>query len=163
MSTIVKVPVHPHVHKFLLHRFSSKDVICIDVDSFLGSIFQIALERIEYKLKPRTQPANTVELKFKLPNSLSHLNLSDDAAINLGRFMYQYYKEDIASFVDGRISITKNRSEAISYYLQVNRIEDEIEHDSCEKFVSRRLRVRNSFLRNFSRDNPQKASNVPKI
>lgn len=163
MSTIVKVPVHPHVHKFLLNRFASKDIILLDTDTFLGSIFQIALERIEYKLKPRTQPANMIDLKFKLPNSLCHKNLSDDAAIDLGRFLYQYYKEDITSFVDGRISITKNRSEAISYYLRENKIEDDIDHDTCEKFVSRRLRVRNSYLRNFSSNVPEKSINVPKI
>jgi hypothetical protein len=138
MSKIVKVPVLPHVHKMMLTFYGINGVISFDADSYVGALMKLALEKIDFNLKPKTVPEGFIYLKFKLPKKFADMDLSDQTALNLGMFLNEDFKQSGAFYYLGMINTIKNTQSITTSYLRQANCNDLIELDSAKKMIFRR-------------------------
>lgn len=139
MSKIVKVPVLPHTHKMMITLFGSEGIISFDKDSFIGAMMMVGLEKVDFNLKPRTMPEGCVDLKFKLPARLCDYDLTEKTAINVGRFLDQFFRHSLAMYSAGMMNLLKNKQAAATAFLDFVDVRDFIELDTAKKMARRRI------------------------
>ena len=152
-NRIIQVPVLPHTFKLLMSQFGTNGVIPIDKDCRMGKLIFVALEKIDFNLKPKTVPEGNVFLKFKLPYCWADMDLSDNTAINLGRFLNEDFKYAGAMFYIGNELTVKNTQSIARAFINIFGLENEIEVDTAKKMFFRRVVAFRSKVRNRKRNN----------
>lgn len=139
MSKIIKIPVLPHTHQMMLNLFGSEGIIGFDQDSFIGTLIYVGLEKIDFNLKPRTIPQGSIELKFKLPARWTDMDMSEKTAINVGRFLNEFFRHSMAMFGSGAALAIKNKQATINAFLEFAGVKELIELDTAKKMAQRRI------------------------
>jgi len=140
-----------------MSQFGTNGVIPIDSDSRMGKLIFVGLEKIDYNLKSKTTPEGNIFLKFILPICWADMDLSDNTAINLGRFMNEDFKHSGAMFYMGAEKTIKNTHAIARAFLQEFGLQDDIEVDSAKKMFFRRVCYFRSKIRN------KRKNNLPKF
>jgi hypothetical protein len=152
-NRIIQVPVLPHTFKLLMSQYGTNGVIPIDKDCRMGKLIFVALEKIDFNLKPKTVPEGNVLLKLKLPYCWADMDLSDNTAINLGRFMNEDFKYAGSMFYMGAEMTIKNTQSIARAFIKEFDLQNEIEIDTAKKMFYRRVVYFRSKLRNRKRNN----------
>lgn len=139
MARIIAVPVTEPVKHFMLTAFGHNDVISFEKDSYIGRLIKCNLEKIDFKIKAKQRPSNTVSLNFELPKEFSSYDMSEATAINLGIFLESNYLMLSAFFGLGMNIFTKNHQAKAEHFIQLFKLEDLCDTNTTRLLMKRRM------------------------
>lgn len=139
MARIIAVPVTEPVKHFMLQAFGHNDVISFEKDSYIGRLIKCNLEKIDFKIKTKHKPQNTVYLHFELPKEFSSFDMSEATAINLGIFLESNYLMLSAFFGLGMNIFTKNHKAKAEHFIELFKLEDFCDANTIRLLMKRRM------------------------
>jgi len=121
-STVISLPVRPHVRQFLVQEFGpdNPEAHRAHQNTYLGKQILLVAEKLPYRLQRVTAPPPLrTSYRIQLPKVLKHFSITDEGRQRLGEGLEKYFQDALVMFVKGQVAVTGNELAALKTFFRL--------------------------------------------